>query len=139
MSRKMAEVGDHFPRNNAQQGATNTPKAPVPRKKEGRAQRLAVMMEEQGMSTEGTALEGLLQQEREAQEKAAARAANGESATDGNDSAQNGTDQQTDAPNALDALEAKVYAEIEKKKQASMAQKADGANEILANRPKATA
>lgn len=91
------------------------------------------------MSTEGTALEGLLQQEREAQEKAAARAANGESATDGNDSAQNGTDQQTDAPNALDALEAKVYAEIEKKKQASMARKADGANEVPADRPKATA
>lgn len=89
------------------------------------------------MSTEGTALEGLLQQEREAQEKAAARAANGESATDGNDSA-NGTDQQTDAPNALEALEAKVYAEIEKKKQASIAQKRDGNNGIPADQPKAT-
>lgn len=43
--------------------------APVPRKKEGRAARLAAMMESQGMSTEGTALEGLLQQEREAMER----------------------------------------------------------------------
>lgn len=40
--------------------------APVPRKKEGRAARLAAMMESQGISTEGTALEGLIQQEREA-------------------------------------------------------------------------
>lgn len=48
--------------------------APVPRKKEGRAARLAAMMESQGMTTEGTALQGLLQQEREAleREKAAA-------------------------------------------------------------------
>lgn len=91
------------------------------------------------MSTEGTALEGLLQQEREAQEKAAARAANGESATDGNDSAQNGTDQQTDAPNALEALEAKVYAEIEKKKRASRAQKMNGDKAIPADQPEATA
>lgn len=91
------------------------------------------------MSTEGTALEGLLQQEREAQEKAAARAANGESPADGTDSAQNGTDQQLDAPNALAALEAKVYAEIEKKKQASMAQNVDGDKTISADRPKATA
>lgn len=91
------------------------------------------------MSTEGTALEGLLQQEREAQEKAAARAANGESAIDGNDSAQNGTDQQTDGPNALEALEAKVYAEIEKKKKASMAQKTNGDKAINADQPKATA
>lgn len=139
MSRKMAEVGDRFPEDNAQQRLANILKAPVPRKKEGRAQRLAVMMEEQGMSTEGTALEGLLQQEREAQEKAAARAANGESATDGNDSAQNGTDQQTDAPNALEALEAKVYAEIEKKKRASRAQKTDGVKAIPADQPQATA
>lgn len=91
------------------------------------------------MSTEGTALEGLLQQEREAQEKAAARAANGEGATDGNDSTQNGTDQQTDAPNALEALEAKVYAEIEKKKRASRAQKTDGDKAITAEQPEATA
>lgn len=139
MSRKMAEVGDQFPRANASQIFANTFKAPVPRKKEGRAQRLAVMMEEQGMSTEGTALEGLLQQEREAQEKAAARAANGESATDGNDSVQNGTEQQTDAPNALEALEAKVYAEIEKKKQASMAQKADGDKAMPVHQPEVTA
>lgn len=90
------------------------------------------------MSTEGTALEGLLQQEREAQEKAAARAANGESATDG-DSAQNGTDQQTDAPNALEALEAKVYAEIEKKKRASRAQRTDDDKAIPAGQPEATA
>ncbi|KKY38914.1 putative trna-specific adenosine deaminase-like protein [Diaporthe ampelina] len=112
-------------------------RAPVPRKKEGRAQRLAVMMEEQGMSTEGTALEGLLRQEREAQEKAAARAANGE--IDGTESAQNGTDQQSDAPNALAALEAKVYAEIEKKKQASMARNVDGNKTNSADHPKATA
>lgn len=44
----------------------------MPRKKEGRAARLAAMMESQGMKTEGTALAGLLQQEREALEKAAA-------------------------------------------------------------------
>ncbi|CAN8100033.1 unnamed protein product [Discula destructiva] len=44
-------------------------RAPVPRKKEGRAARLAAMMESQGMKTEGTALEGLLQQEREALER----------------------------------------------------------------------
>lgn len=87
------------------------------------------------MSTEGTALAGLLQQEREAQEKAAARAANGESTTNGNDSAQNGTDQQADAPNALEALEAKVYAEIEKKKQASIAQKADGDKAMPVHQP----
>lgn len=43
----------------------------MPRKKEGRAARLAAMMESQGMKTEGTALAGLLQQEREALEKAA--------------------------------------------------------------------
>lgn len=91
------------------------------------------------MSTEGTALEGLLQQEREAQEKAAARAANGESATDGNDTAQNGTDPQADSPNALEALEAKVYAEIEKKKQASIAQKADGDKAVPVDQPVATA
>lgn len=139
MSRKMAEVGAQFPRANAWKTIANTFKAPVPRKKEGRAQRLAVMMEEQGMSTEGTALEGLLQQEREAQEKAAARAANGESATDGNDSIQNGTGQQTDAPNALEALEAKVYAEIEKKKQASRAQKADGDKAMPVSQPELTA
>ncbi|KAH8762161.1 hypothetical protein F5883DRAFT_424573 [Diaporthe sp. PMI_573] len=114
-------------------------RAPVPRKKEGRAQRLAVMMEEQGMSTEGTALEGLLQQEREAQEKAAAWAANGGGASDGNDSVPNGTDQQTDAPNALAALEAKVYAEIEKKKKASMAQKVDRDKTTPADQPDATA
>lgn len=114
-------------------------KAPVPRKKEGRAQRLAVMMEEQGMSTEGTALEGLLQQEREAQEKAAAWAANGGGATDGNDAIPNGTDQQTDAPNALAALEAKVYAEIEKKKQASMAHKVGGDKTTPTEQPEVTA
>ena len=89
------------------------------------------------MSTEGTALEGLLRQEREAQEKAAARAANGE--IDGTESAQNGTDQQSDAPNALAALEAKVYAEIEKKKQASMARNVDGNKTNSADHPKATA
>lgn len=111
-------------------------RAPVPRKKEGRAQRLAVMMEEQGMSTEGTALEGLLQQEREAQEKAA----NGGGTTDGNDPVPNGTDQQADAPNALAALEAKVYAEIEKKKQASKAQNVNGDKKTVAeDLPKATA
>ncbi|KAK2601169.1 hypothetical protein N8I77_010639 [Diaporthe amygdali] len=114
-------------------------RAPVPRKKEGRAQRLAVMMEEQGMSTEGTALEGLLQQEREAQEKAAAGGANGESAANGNDSAKNGADQQTDGSSALEALEAKVYAEIEKKKQAAMAQKMDGNKAAPADQQKATA
>lgn len=135
----MAGVGDQFPKLNTEQVVANPVTAPVPRKKEGRAQRLAVMMEEQGMSTEGTALEGLLQQEREAQEKAAARAANGESATDGNDTAQNGTDPQTDGPNALEALEAKVYAEIEKKKQASIAQKADDDKAVPAGQPVATA
>ncbi|KAL1863965.1 tRNA(adenine34) deaminase [Diaporthe australafricana] len=114
-------------------------RAPVPRKKEGRAQRLAVMMEEQGMSTEGTALEGLLQQEREAQEKAAAEGANGGSTADGNGSARNDNDQQTDAPNALAALEAKVYAEIAKKKQASMALNADGAKTVPTEQQKATA
>jgi hypothetical protein len=97
------------------------------------------MMEEQGMSTEGTALEGLLQQEREAQEKAAAWAASGGGASDGNDSVPNGTDQQTDAPNALAALEAKVYAEIEKKKKASMAQKVDRDKTTPADQPDATA
>ncbi|KAG8167837.1 hypothetical protein KVR01_003526 [Diaporthe batatas] len=110
-------------------------RAPVPRKKEGRAQRLAVMMEEQGMSTEGTALEGLLQQEREAQEKAA----NGGAITDGNDSVPNGTDQQTDAPNALAALEAKVYAEIEKKKQATKAQSVGGDKTAQEDQPTAAA
>lgn len=124
---------------NVLEEAADIAKAPVPRKKEGRAQRLAVMMEEQGMSTEGTALEGLLQQEREAQEKAAAWAANGGAATDGNDAVPNGTDQQTDAPNALAALEAKVYAEIEKKKQASMAQKVDGGKTTPTEQPQATA
>lgn len=96
-------------------------------------------MEEQGMSTEGTALEGLLQQEREAQEKAAAEGANGGSTADGNGSARNDNDQHTDAPNALAALEAKVYAEIAKKKQASMAQKADGAKTAPTEQQKATA
>ncbi|KAJ4386160.1 tRNA(adenine34) deaminase [Gnomoniopsis smithogilvyi] len=53
-------------------------RAPVPRKKEGRAARLAAMMESQGMTTEGTALQGLLQQEREALEREkAATAENG--------------------------------------------------------------
>lgn len=87
------------------------------------------------MSTEGTALEGLLQQEREAQEKAA----NGGATTDGNDSIPNGTDQQTDAPNALAALEAKVYAEIEKKKQATKTQNVDGDKTAPADQPTATA
>jgi hypothetical protein len=97
------------------------------------------MMEEQGMSTEGTALEGLLQQEREAQEKAAAWTANGGGATEGNDSVQNGNDQHTDTPNALEALEAKVFAEIEKKKRASMAQKVDGDKATPTDQPEATA
>jgi len=91
------------------------------------------------MSTEGTALAGLLQQEREAQEKAAAWAANGGGASDGNDSVPNGIDQQTDAPNALAALEAKVYAEIEKKKKASMAQRVDRDKTTPADQPDATA
>lgn len=47
----------------------------MPRKKEGRAARLAAMMESQGMTTEGTALQGLLQQEREALEREKAVAA----------------------------------------------------------------
>lgn len=47
----------------------------MPRKKEGRAARLAAMMESQGMTTEGTALQGLLQQEREALEREKAAAA----------------------------------------------------------------
>lgn len=135
----MAEVSYNSQDNDTKQGVANNVKAPVPRKKEGRAQRLAVMMEEQGMSTEGTALEGLLQQEREAQEKAAAGGANGESAANGNDSAKNGADQQTDGSSALEALEAKVYAEIEKKKQAAMAQKMDGNKAVPAGQQKATA
>lgn len=64
---------------------TCTP-APVPRKKEGRAARLAAMMESQGMTTQGTALEGLLQQEREASETELATATeSGSTGTDADD------------------------------------------------------
>ncbi|PSR84449.1 cytidine deaminase-like protein [Coniella lustricola] len=59
-------------------------RAPVPRKKEGRAARLAAMMESQGMTTQGTALEGLLQQEREAIEQGVA-ADSGSSSTNADD------------------------------------------------------
>lgn len=72
-------------------------RAPVPRKKEGRAARLAAMMESQGMSTEGTALEGVLQQEREASEMAPGEDASGEQLSVDKDTDQNGANGQVEA------------------------------------------
>ncbi|KUI64124.1 tRNA-specific adenosine deaminase 2 [Cytospora mali] len=86
-------------------------RAPVPRKKEGRAARLAAMMESQGMSTEGTALEGVLQQEREAQEQAPAEDASGEQPTADSVTDQSGTEVDSATPKA------KLDAEAEGEKQ----------------------
>ncbi|ROV94924.1 hypothetical protein VSDG_07110 [Cytospora chrysosperma] len=62
----------------------------------GRA-RLAAMMESQGMSTEGTALEGVLQQEREASEMAPGEDASGEQPSVDKDTDQNGANGQVEA------------------------------------------
>ncbi|KAK7731095.1 tRNA(adenine34) deaminase [Cytospora paraplurivora] len=89
-------------------------RAPVPRKKEGRAARLAAIMESQGMSTEGTALEAVLQQEREALEKAAAEDAKEEQRT----ADQNGTNWQTASVGPAATPEAKLDAEPAERREA---------------------
>lgn len=88
--------------------------APVPRKKEGRAARLAAMMESQGMSTEGTSLEGVLSQEQERDEKAGAEDTNGEQPTADNDTDQISTDGQMEASESATTPKAKLDAEAEK-------------------------
>lgn len=97
--------------------------APVPRKKEGRAARLAAIMESQGMSTEGTALEAVLQQEREALEKAVAEDIQEDLRT----ADQHGTNEQIASVDPAATPSSKLDAEPAGKQEANGAQKLEHA------------